>query len=75
MLNENRPCLRDIIYNLEKSDNWQFPDCIKSEKATVNAKNNVGKYFQYAAILELDLKGIESFMNEVVVGSNPVAVT
>ena len=60
MLNENRPCLRDIVCNLKKSDNWQFPDCIKSEKATVNTKNNVGKYFQYAAILALDLKGIET---------------
>ena len=59
MLNENRPCLRDI-YNLKKSDNWQFPDFIKSEKAMVIAKNNVGKYFQYAAILALHLKGIET---------------
>ena len=31
-----------------------------SEKATVIAKNNVGKYFQCAAILALHLKGIET---------------
>ena len=65
MLNENRPCLRDIVCNLKKSDNWEFPDCIKSEKATVNAKNNVGKYFQYAAILALDLKGIETISERI----------
>ena len=43
--------------------NWggsykDFPDCIKSKKASINPINNDDKYFQYAASFALNHKEI-----------------
>ena len=54
-----------FITNFIRHLNWggpyiDFPDWIKNKKATINAKNNVDKCFQYAAILTLDFIGTET---------------
>ena len=54
-------CITNFIRHLNCGGSYiDFPDWIKSRKATINAKNNVDKCFQYAAILKLDPIGTET---------------